>query len=398
MKYFNEPAAGYIAELSKHLDVAAHNKMTDSAWETFFNKNPERMPMILGINPRYLIQNPAYNKTGLTFKAYFGNSRVMFEAQAEFRSFLNRYVPQFGTMGKEAPINIGVDFQNVFEAGWLGCPIVYSEHEVPYARPLYTEENREAVFEKGLPKPFDGLMGKIAEYYLAFQEYAKDYEIDGKKIDDVGPGGGAGTDGAFTLACELLGPETACALLYEDADYMRRLLDFLTEATVRRIKAFRKLCGQPEVQPCMGFADDSIAMLSESMYREAVLPFHKKLVAGLTEKGGAVFIHLCGDASRHFKTIQDELNCVSFDTGFPIDHEAILRRLRPGTQLNGGPHVGFLEKAAPAEVYDRVKEMALRLKAVSKYFVMREANNLPPSVPLENCLAMYRAVVDHGVY
>lgn len=396
MKYFNKPPEKYIAELNKYVDYSKHNDMVTRARRAFNDKKPERMLMELGINARYLILNGLYNKSGVDFKTYSENPRVMFEVQTEFRYFLNQYMPFFHEMGNGAPIAIYVDFQNYSEAAWFCCPVLYPDGDVPYAKPLYTEDNREAVFEKGMPEPFGGIFGRSLEYFQAFKEYAKDYEINGKKVDDI-YASGSGTDGVFTLACELLGAETACALLYEDEDYMRRLFDFITEATVKRIKAFRKLNGEKEIC-AFGFADDSIALLSEDMYREAVLPYHKKLADALTSDGNVAGIHLCGDASRHFKTIQDELNCMSFDTGFPIDHEAVLRKLRPGTTMLGGPPVAFLEKASPAEVYNKVKEMALRLKKVSKYFIMREANNLPPSVPLTNVLAMYRAVAEYGVY
>jgi len=58
-------------------------------------------------------------------------------------------------------------------------------------------------------------------------------------------------------------------------------------------------------------ADDSLQLLSPKLYREFVLPFHRKMYAEMTT--GIMSIHLCGHSEQHFKTLHDELGIRSFD-------------------------------------------------------------------------------------
>jgi uroporphyrinogen-III decarboxylase len=107
---------------------------------------------------------------------------------------------------------------------------------------------------------------------------------------------------------------------------------------------------------------------------------------------------LCGDATRHFKKIQEELNVYSFDTGFPIDFGATLDSLSPEAQILGGVHVGTLLNGSPGQIEKAVESICETVKPLSKKFIMREANNLSPKTPLENIAAMYEAVKKFGKY
>jgi len=101
---------------------------------------------------------------------------------------------------------------------------------------------------------------------------------------------------------------------------------------------------------------------------------------------------LCGDATRHFRTIHDVLNVRSFDTGFPIDFEGVRRGLGPDVEILGGPTVMFLAEASPTGVAEEVRRILSIGIAKGGRFILREANNLPPGIPLENLDAMYDAV------
>ena len=397
MKHFNAPSKKYIDLLKQKLNYSEHNFLVKQAYRDFDNGNPSRMPMHLGINPRYLILNPNYNKSRVTFEKYTNDSRLMFECVAEFQYFLNLYVPFFHEMGPDAPICVYVDFQNFAETAWMGSEIFYKDTEVPYGCAFLNSDNKNIIFDRGIPDPFSGVFGKHKEYYEKFHEYAKEFTVEGHPVNSFYYSA-MSIDGIFTLACDLLGPTNACIFLYEEEDYMDKLFSFLTEATIQRIKAHRKYIGLDEQLNCLYFADDSIAMLSNELYIEKILPYHKKLKDALVTPDGETRVHLCGDATRHFKTIQDELNCVEFDTGFPVDHEKMLKTLKSGTRLNGGPTVAFLETASPQQVKEEVKRIMNKVMPVSKFFVMREANNLPPSVNLENVLAMYETVIQNGKY
>lgn len=380
-------------------DFEKHNEEVNKIWEAYYNGNPMRIPMTLGMNSRMVILDEKYNN-GVTFEKYYNDPQIMLETQLKFCKFASCDVFYDHIMGiPEHGWNLCPDFQNDVECGWFGAEVKYSGNAVPFTIPFLKNANeKDTLLKKGIPELFSGLLGKALDYYNYFSEKkAEGFTYEGKPINSVGfPG--MGTDGPMTVACMLRGTTEFCIDLYEDTEYALELLDYITEAAIFRIKGLRKYFGHSEIGSSFGFADDSIQLLSCEDYEKFILPLHKKLINELTDKTGRNAIHLCGDAARHFKKIQDELNVYSFDTGFPINFKSTLESLSPETQINGGVHVNTLLCGVHEDIEKTVKNICEEVKPLSKKFIIREANNLSPKTPLENISAMYEAVKKFGNY
>ena len=356
-----------------------------------------RIPMILWLNPRMVILDEKYSG-GVTFEKYYNDPQVMLETQLKFRRFEACDVVYDHIMGiPEHGWNLYPDFQNDLECGWFGAEVQYSDNAVPFTVPLLRDDSKkDMLFKKGIPDLFSGLLGKALDYYNYFiGKKNEGFTYEGKPISSV-HFSGMGNDGIMTVACMLRGTTEFCIDLYEDTVYALELLSYITEAAIFRIKGLCKYFGQPEITPSFGLADDSIQLLSCDDYERFILPFHKKLIKELTDGSGKNSIHLCGDATHHFKKIQDELNVYSFDTGFPINFTKTLGALSPETQMNGCVHVDTLLRGTPDEIEQAVKNICGEVKPLSKKFIIREANNLSPGTPLENISAMYDAVKKYG--
>ena len=172
----------------------------------------------------------------------------------------------------------------------------------------------------------------------------------------------------------------------------------MTQATIQRLKAWRRYLGQAEIQPSLAFADDSIAMLSPAMYREWVMPCHKQLIDALAHPDGDHAVHLCGNASHLFGEMAARLHVVSFDTGYPIDHRKVAQELGPAVQIQGGPTASLLLSGSREEVAEETVRIIRAVKDVTRRFVLRDANNVSPGTPLENIRVMYDKVREAGVY
>ena len=167
---------------------------------------------------------------------------------------------------------------------------------------------------------------------------------------------------------------------------------------IARQRAWRDYFGQPQVREGNGMADDSIALLSCDGYREWILPHHRRYLATDTVPNAPAWIHLCGDATRHFVTIRDELHAVSFDTGFPVDHGKLRRELGPDVLIYGGPHVDLLLHGTPQEVAAETRRILNSGVMEGGKFVIKEANNLAPRTPMANLQAMYDTCKAEGGY
>ncbi|MCL6520474.1 MAG: hypothetical protein K6T99_11655 [Armatimonadetes bacterium] len=381
------------------MDFKLHNQEVKEVWDAYHAGKPIRVPVVLGLNVRYYLFTPWLNPRQITFKEYSENPELMLETQLEFQYYVRHNLLFDAEMGmpREAWPAVYVDLQNTYEASWFGCPVRYYDGQVPDTEPILTDDRKRLLFDKGVPDPFkDGSMEKNLRFYEILKEKIKNFTFMGLPISDVIPSG-LGTDGPFTAAASLRGATEICMDIYEDPQYVHELLDFITEATIIRIKAWRKMLGY-EIKPrCWGIADDSIQLISCEAYREFVLPRHKRLFEELAG-AGPHSIHLCGDATRHFKIIRDELNVMTFDTGFPVDFGSLRQELGPDVQINGGPSVQFLLRATPAEVREEVRRILSTGIMNGGRFVLREGNNLAPGTPVENVNAMYIAAREFGKY
>jgi len=384
------------ADRLSNFDFCHHNEEMRKVWEAINAFKPShRIPIILGTNTRYFVFNEASNPAGIDFQKYSEEPDTMFDAMLQFQRWSKFNLLQDAELGLPEKWVISPDFQNYYESAWFGCKVHYFPDQVPDTMPDFAGEP-ERVMENGIPDPFGGLMSRGLEYWEHFKARAKEETYLGRPIEVVIPGFGLGTDGPMTVACNLFGADFVFETMADEPERLTALLGFITEATIQRIIAWHKLGGIPVPQDGFGYADDSIALISTPMYKEHILPHHRRLcdTLGTQVRRG---IHLCGDATRHFPTLQKELNIRTFDTGFPVDFGAIRRELGSEVRIQGGPHVEFLMRATPAEIRNEVCRILKSGVLEGGYFVLREGNNLAPGTPLENTEAMYHAGLEYGI-
>ncbi len=383
-------------DLTDALDIPGHNAEVRQVWDAYNARRPLRVPMILGINPRHLLLEPKANTLGYDFETYSENPEAMLRAQLEFQRWVRHNLLQDAEMGIPDTWTIHVDFQNYYEAAWFGCPVAYRDGQVPDAVPAYSERP-ESLLDRGIPDPFSGIMGRALEFHEAMKEMAKEETYLDRPIHAAPAHTGSGTDGPMTVACNLFGARFVCESLAGDPERIGRLLDFITAATVHRTEAWKRRYDTAYPHDGYGIADDSIALLSVRTYREHVLPLHARLFDRFGTAHGRS-IHLCGDATRHFPLIRDELGVASFDTGYPVDFGALRRQLGPDVQLYGGPPAPFLAVATPDQVRQSTRDVLTTGVMQGGRFVLREGNNLAPGTPRENVAAMYETVRAVGRY
>lgn len=381
------------------MDLDSHNAEVQEVWDAYHARKPVRVPMILGVNPRYTMFGHEANPDGVTFKQYFEDPAVMMHRQLEHAEWCAYHLPQDAQMGIPERWTVYPDFQNVYEAAAWGCPIQYFPNQVPDTRPAFGgDEGKRAFLKAPAPDPFESPFFKRV---WRMHDFMKQCEIGGYTYRDrpVRAGGpsGLGTDGPFTMLCNLRGASEACLDMIGDPAFAQEALAKATEFIIEHVQAFRNAVGEPVRSKGYGFADDSIALISIDMYEERVMPHHRKLIESVSEPGTRS-IHLCGDATRHFPTLHRELNITSFDTGFPVDFSWLRESLGPEVEILGGPSTPFLQRATPAEVSLKVHEILKSGIMEGGRFILREGNNLAPEIPIENVQAMYDCVREHGKY
>jgi hypothetical protein len=381
-------------------DFAAHNEEARAVWAAYRAGAPIRVPVHLETDTRFfLLENEAVNPGGRTsFADYFADAATMMDVQlraALWRAFTIAPLCD-DQAGMPDEFKVTVDTQRIFDAGFFGAEVVFANGQTPDTRPLLAGGYKRLLFDRGLPDPLTGGFFADAHHlHAAMADHVDRGFTFHERPVHIAPFG-LGTDGPLTVATNLRGAELF-ADFYDDADYVHQLLDFIVEGTIARIVAHRRFFGLPDVSDSFGFADDAIQLISTDMVREFVLPAHRKLKARLT-RAERISIHLCGDATRHFRTLRDELGVDSFDTGFPVDFTWLRAELGPQVEIWGGPRVTLLRNGTPAAVATEVQRILGTGIMQGGRFVLREANDLSPGTPFANLHAMYSTARAYGEY
>ena len=389
-------------------DIDKHNEEVKLVWDSFKNNKPVRVPVTLGISVRYYMPIPEANPKNIWYEEYINNPDKMLDLQLTSQKWARENINYCCDNEVGIPEkfwSVWIDFQNFYEAAWFGAPIHFIEGQVPDVRPIITDDNKNILFDRGMPDPFNGpCMSQVKNYYEYWTEKLRNFEYLGRPVKITGLSGLC-TDGVLTTATQLRGGDLF-ADIYIDPQFVKKLLNFITDCTIKRINAWKKYLGADfpgnwwdgaNPEGTWGFGDDSVELVSEEIYEEFVLPCHKRLFDEYGWKGPN-FMHCCGDAQRHFKKMRDELRVKNFDTGFPIDFKKLREDLGEDVTIWGGIHIEKLKNDTPEEIEAETKRILQSGIMKGGKFIFREANNLAPGTPLENIMAMYNACKKYGKY
>ena len=176
---------------------ADHNAEQKRVWDALHAGKPIRVPVLIECNARMILLDPKLNPDGTTFEQYTLEPETMLRVMLDFQYWMRHHLRFDHEMGVPADgWRIWVDFQNFHEAAWLGAPVHFPETNCPYASPLLDDDNRNMLFDRGIPDPFEdgGWMQRnwaVHDYMRAKMEAG--FAFHGRPIADVLPAG-VGTD------------------------------------------------------------------------------------------------------------------------------------------------------------------------------------------------------------
>jgi uroporphyrinogen-III decarboxylase len=374
------------------------NEEKQAVWSAYHSGKPTRVPVTYGVNPRVVLFNKDLNPNGITFEDYFNKASALIEIQLRFLEYRTEIINQYcdSPIGRPKSLGFYIDSQNSYDSLYFGTPLEFRDGQVADTLPILAGNDKYRIFDMEIEKPLDNPFIKHSiKRYEDIKSAISTLSYKDMTFSVAPPL--IGFDGHLTIATCLRGSELYSDI-YEDPVYFKRLLQFIHNAVVIRNRALHNLFGYTAFAGTRGgFADDSIQLVSTNTYKEMILPFHRDWY-GLWSFKGPHGMHLCGDATRHFPIIRDELNVNSFDTGYPVNFGWLRKAVGNDVEIYGGVEAGILLNGTPEQVYQRTKEILQSGIMEGGKFVLRDANNLPPNVPLENLSAMYNCCLEHGNY
>lgn len=384
--------------LREPVDFARHNEEVQAVMTAYDQGRPIRVPFKAHGSITNFFFNRELNTKHLSFEQFFKDPEVQIQAQLAYRHWCRHNLLCDQEMGMPREWNLNVDFQNSYDASWAGAEMIYIPGGLPDTKVLLEPKEKLYDMPKRIPVE-NGLIGVGIEFIDFMEAYCREHEFMDRPIRPPRAFLGEGCDGVFDLAYKLRGVENLLMDMMEDEEYYSDLMEWLTDNLIYRMTTLRKRHKERWGEEPGGFffADDAITMLSHDMYRQYVLPYHKRIFDAMSG-GKKCGLHLCGANMQHFSGLVRELPIGALDTGFPIDLGLLRRQVGPDVEISGGPTV-MLAKNGSAQALCREGERILRSGVMEGgKFIMILANNMAPGTPVENIAALYETVRRSGVY
>jgi uroporphyrinogen decarboxylase len=202
---------------------------------------------------------------------------------------------------------------------------------------------------------------------------------------------GASQWGPFTLTGHLLGVEKVMRGIVKEPDSIRKVLDFAVDLTVAYLAPFRDKGAE-----IVSIAEPSASgdLISRTQFESFALPYLKKAVAALKERGLKVIVHICGNVTTRLDLLAlsgADLISVDYKVDLSLVRKATNGRLAFSGNLNP---VAVMQAAMPEGVREAAKA-ALEKAGPEPGYMFMPGCDVPPSTPLENIRALLSFAREH---
>ncbi len=221
--------------------------------------------------------------------------------------------------------------------------------------------------------------------FSAFTRYAPLLQ---KQMKFIAPGPG----GVLENVINLVGFERLCYLLFDDEELVQDVFNSVGSRLLRFYEIVSSLesVGALIVNDDWGFKTQT--MLDPDSMHRYLFPWHKKIVETIHNNKKPAILHSCGNLETVMDVIIDELKYDAKhsweDIICPVEEG--WRRWGSRIAILGGIDMDFLIRSTPEEIY--LRSVNLLKITGSKGYALGSGNSIPSFVPIENYLAMIKAV------
>lgn len=363
-------------------------------------EQPDRVPVLHYIGSRYWLPLIGYDKR---FREYLGDPATMLKCQLLGQKWILENVKS-----DFHKIVLYPDFMWVEDTNAFGAEIVIPEDDSPWVRrPHMLEKDPDLDKLRKVDYVHTGLHGKMLEFYREMKKLAQEYRIvfsDGKTleaVDCVYPGGG-GILGLAGLAGDLCGVESFSMSLYDRPDWVKELLEIVTDKAIDWIDAVVELQeGQAafcaDVNPkVLHVGDDGTAQMSPAQIEEFMMGPHKRLADHIRKLGYEVQAHNCGKADHLLDFWMNHVGINRY-IGFSYQtNKKALREVMGGKViLMGGVDTVKLHEGRPEEVMEDCRAN-LEVFKDCPGFVLQDGHNVAPDSPPRNLNVLVEAAARYA--
>ncbi|HEX79063.1 MAG TPA: hypothetical protein G4O19_02790 [Dehalococcoidia bacterium] len=255
--------------------------------------------------------------------------------------------------------------------------------------PVETEED---VWKLELP---DVTTAGFIPIMIEFYELASGEMLDNEPFNVM-----AVLGGPFTLAGNICGPDKLSKWLLKKPDAADRLMRLATDHILELAQYFKDKFGTEHMIAFTGEATASNQVISPRQFEQFVLPYIKEENEKILAMGYRnIYCHICGEQNENLpywaQVPFGDPGIISI--GHEVDVLTAAKHL-PNEIILGNLEPAKLQIETPEQLYQASREIIEKGKTIEGGFIFSPGCGMPPMAPVENMMAMTRAVEDFGWY
>lgn len=355
-------------------------------------EEPDRVPVLPAIAHRLMVP-----KVGVSFRDYYRDPETMLHTQILAQKWLMENVRTDAYSITGPWTGAWTDFQNTFEAGSLGCEVVFPDDDIPWVGPGWVRTEDDLAKLEAMDFVHSGINARQIAYRRAMMAVAEKYPVRFQGGEVFYPGANPAlthtSDGPFGVAGDVMGQTELFIACHERPDFVRALLRIITDKLIE----YLDFCWEEEGLGArdLAWTDDLAVSLSADMYRDLVLPEEKRLRFHFD---GWAMLHMCGRTDHLLEIFRDDLQINEYQGfGWQVDLDRIAEVMGGRVVLLGNIDPVLIRNSTPETVREATR-VAIEKLAPHRGYIVQDGNNIPPDAPLENINAMMEAAELYGRY
>jgi uroporphyrinogen decarboxylase len=350
----------------------------------------DRIPVMPVLAHRYLIP-----KVGVRFRDYYADPEIMLRTQILAQKWLLENIRTDAHDITGPWTAAWADFQNTFEAGSLGCPVIFPEDDIPWVGDPWIRSEEDLRALEQIDYVHTGINLRQIEFRRRMMEVAEKYPVRFQDGPVFYPGQNPSftrtCDGLFGIAGDLMEQTELFTAVLERPDFVRELLRIIADKVI----AYLDYCWEEEKLSHRDFAwsEDLAVSLSARSFRDVVLPQNRRL---RDQFNGTVSFHMCGNSNHLLEIFRDDLEIDEFiGFGYQVDLDRVASVMGGRVVLIGNVNPMLIRSGTPEDVRDAARRVIQKL-GPHRGLILQDGSNIPPGSPVENINAMMEAADAYG--
>ncbi len=355
-----------------------------SAYQNF--KRADRIPVNFCIVPRYFA-----NQLGIRYKDIFKSADDQYEFLIQFAKYQLENVHSDALT--QPIISVHPYFDNVTAASHFGGHIEWPENETLHAIPNIKSIDQMKNFS--IPEPDAGLFGTVIKWWYRMKELASQTRVffDGVEGRVIVSDLNLMALGPHMIAIDLVGTDFYWWCI-EEPKLCKEFLIKITNGLIQCEEYVRTLDPRKNAYDAYGIAEDSSTIMSQSMFREFVVPYDNMLYERFGKKIRGM--HMCGLSTHLHEALVKDMHITDFSVfGYQVKPSDIAKTMGGKVRLWGNINPMLMLNGSKEEVKAEALTI-LEYLAPLGGFMLGDGANVCPGTPLENINVLVEASKEYA--